>query len=190
MLTVRKADEAGSRRRTPSSLRWRARDRKLPTHHEWPALRKLIAKARASCHVTANAQRLRPPVAERRPSSGKQASTRNSPMKNPPLRKLVRFAFKLSASVPPLSQKQWEDRLLAAGADLRTARRIVFFAPNTAARVWLRDKQVQFPEHYVVFVPPEGAKSMTKLPLAPEPVFQACLLAAEQCSKGPRGTRR
>jgi hypothetical protein len=95
----------------------------------------------------------------------------------------VRFAFKVAASRPLIGQEQWENLLLAAGADLRTARRIVFFAPNAAARVWLRDNQVSFPDYYVVYVPSEGAKSMAELPLAPESVFQACLLAAGQCSK-------
>jgi hypothetical protein len=101
----------------------------------------------------------------------------------PSLEKLVRFAFKVSAGLPSVPQKQWESALLAAGADLATARRILFFSPHAAARVRLRDKNVRFlSDDYVIYVPAEGSKSMVHLPLAAEPVFQACLLTAERCS--------
>jgi hypothetical protein len=92
----------------------------------------------------------------------------------PSLDKLVRFAFKVGASVPPLTQTQWEGVLLAAGADLRIARRIVFFAPNTAARMWLRDEDVTFLSNdYTLYAFAEGATSTTHLPLSAEPVFHA-----------------
>lgn len=96
------------------------------------------------------------------------------------MKKLVRFAFKVSASAPRLTQEQWESVLLAAGADLRTVRRIIFFAPNTAARVYLSDQDVTFLSNdYTIYGPAGETK---RLPLSAEPVFEECLREAKQCS--------
>ncbi|WP_437329807.1 hypothetical protein [Sorangium sp. So ce381] len=102
------------------------------------------------------------------------------------LEKLVSVVFKAVARRNTIADSELLEILLEAGADVAVARRVVAFAPNSAARVWLRSEKITWPDHYSVHRPSSGVASLEHRPLAAEPVFAACMSVAERCSKAQR----
>jgi hypothetical protein len=96
------------------------------------------------------------------------------------LQTLACVAFRLVTRRPQLSDEDLKERLLALGVDAATARRLIVFAPPAAARVAYRDF-VKFPDTFYIHGP-DNAR--TAWPLRNEPVFAACLRAAETLGQG------
>lgn len=91
---------------------------------------------------------------------------------------LVERFFEEVQSTPSVQNDELKRTLVAAGADVPTACRIILFAPLASARVWYRSAAVSFPATFRWYG--EGVDSARVDMLADEPVFIEALLATER----------